>query len=97
MNDYSNIPLRGLLMSDNERLQQMYQARQNMAPLGGLGMAGLAAMNMYAGSPMYVPFQLQPLTTLEERNEAKRQRAIEWLGTRWILHPENQVRRIGDV
>jgi hypothetical protein len=47
--------------------------------------------------PMYVPFQLQPLSTLEERNEVKRKKAIEWLGTRWILHPENKVRRAGDV
>jgi len=46
---------------------------------------------------MYVPFQIQPLTTLEERNEIKRQKAIEWLGTRWILHPENKVGRIGNV
>ena len=47
--------------------------------------------------PMYVPFQLQPMLTLEERNEVKRQKAIEWLGTRWILHPENKVGRVGDV
>jgi hypothetical protein len=47
--------------------------------------------------PFYVPFQLQPMLTLEERNEVKRKAAIEWLGTRWLLHPENQVRRIGDV
>jgi hypothetical protein len=47
--------------------------------------------------PMYVPFQLQPQLTLEERNEVKRQAAIKWLGTRWILHPENKVGRVGDV
>jgi hypothetical protein len=51
----------------------------------------------YQMHPLYVPFQLQPMTTLQERNEVKRQAAIEWLGTRWILHPENNVGRIGDV
>lgn len=25
----------------------------------------------------------------------KRLRALEWLGERWLLHPVNQVRRIG--
>ena len=26
--------------------------------------------------------------------ELKRRRALEWLGTRWLLHPANAVRRI---
>jgi hypothetical protein len=47
--------------------------------------------------PMYIPFQILPILTLEERNEVKRQAAIKWLGTRWLLHPENKVGRIGDV
>jgi len=48
----------------------------------------------YQAHPLYYPFQLQPFTTLADRNEAKRQKAIAWLGTRWILHPQNKVARM---
>lgn len=43
--------------------------------------------------PLYVPFQIQLPTTLEERNEIKRQKAIAYLGDKWILSPAQQVKR----
>ena len=47
----------------------------------------------YQAHPLYYPFQIQPPSTLAERNEIKRQQAIAWLGTRWILHPDNRVQK----
>ena len=43
--------------------------------------------------PFYVPFQEPIIADLEDRLEWKRRKAIQWLGNRWILHPDNQVRR----
>jgi len=65
------------------------------APLRDLLLEGPRVLQTVA--PLYFPFQIPPTSTLEERNEIKRQKAIAWLGTRWILHPENKVGRVGDV
>ena len=32
-------------------------------------------------------------TVLHNSNEAKRKRAIAWMGKRWILHPAHQIKR----
>jgi hypothetical protein len=32
-------------------------------------------------------------TVLHNSNEAKRRRAIAWLGPKWILHPKNAIKR----
>lgn len=43
------------------------------------------------GKPLYVPFRTPIIMPLDMLLDIKRRRAIEWLGTRWILHPEHQV------
>ena len=45
------------------------------------------------GKPLYVPFRTPIMMPLDMLLDIKRRRAIEWLGTRWTLHPEhNDVR-----
>ena len=43
------------------------------------------------GKPLYVPFQTPIMMPLDLQLECKRKRAIAWLGTRWILHPQHKV------
>lgn len=45
-----------------------------------------------AGKPLYVPFRTPIMMPLDLQLELKRKRAIAWLGTRWILHPDHQVK-----
>jgi hypothetical protein len=45
------------------------------------------------GKPLYVPFQTPIMMPLDLQLELKRKRAIAWLGSRWILHPEHKVER----
>jgi len=40
--------------------------------------------------PLYEPFRAQAETP-QQRHERKRQAALDWLGTRWLLHPANRV------
>lgn len=43
--------------------------------------------------PLYQPFRAA-FETPHQRHERKRQAALDWLGTRWLLHPANRVQRI---
>ena len=45
------------------------------------------------GKPLYVQFRTPVLMPLDLQLECKRQKAIAWLGTRWILHPANKVEK----
>ena len=45
------------------------------------------------GKPLYVPFQTPIMMPLDMQLELKRRKAIEWLGTRWILHPCHSARK----
>lgn len=39
-------------------------------------------------------FDESTIESLRELNEEKRLKALEFLGEKWILHPNNQVKRI---
>jgi hypothetical protein len=43
--------------------------------------------------PLFVPFQAPRERTLQEKNAAKLEAAIAWLGERWILHPRHSAKR----
>lgn len=43
--------------------------------------------------PLYEPFRAQAETP-QQRFDRKRQAALAYLGTRWLLHPANKARRI---
>jgi hypothetical protein len=45
------------------------------------------------GKPLYVPFQTPIMMPIDLQLECKRKRAIAWLGTRWILHPQHSARK----
>jgi hypothetical protein len=45
------------------------------------------------GKPLYVPFRTPIMMPLDMLLDIKRRRAIEWLGTRWTLHPEHKEAR----
>jgi len=42
---------------------------------------------------LHGPITPELLRELAQRNEAKRQRSIELLGDKWLLHPSNQQRK----
>lgn len=39
---------------------------------------------------LHGPITPEVIQHLNERNEAKRQQSIEFLGTKWLLHPDNR-------
>ena len=45
------------------------------------------------GKPLYVPFQTPIMMPLDLQLDIKRRKAIEWLGTRWTLHPCHSARK----
>ena len=45
------------------------------------------------GKPLYVQFQTPIMMPLDLQLDIKRRKAIEWLGTRWILHPQHSARK----
>lgn len=42
---------------------------------------------------LHGPITPDVIQYLNERNEEKRQQSIEFLGTKWLLHPENMKRK----
>ena len=43
---------------------------------------------------LHGPITPEVIKHLNERNEAKRQASIEFLGTKWLLHPENRKQKV---
>ena len=46
-----------------------------------------------SSNPLHGPVTDATLMQLQERNEAKRQQAINQLGSKWLIHPVNKVQR----
>ncbi len=42
---------------------------------------------------LHGPVTPEVIQYLNERNEQKRQASIQYLGTKWLLHPENMKRK----
>ena len=42
---------------------------------------------------LHGPITPEVIKYLNERNEAKRQQSIDFLGPKWLLHPDNQKRK----
>jgi hypothetical protein len=44
-------------------------------------------------SPMHGPATAELVDYMRQRNEEKRQKSIEFLGDKWLLHPKNQQQK----
>lgn len=44
-------------------------------------------------NPLHGPVTDKMISFLTERNEERRQKAIQLLGSKWLVHPANQVQR----
>ena len=42
---------------------------------------------------LHGPITPEVIQYLNDRNEAKRQQSIDFLGTKWLLHPDNMKRK----
>jgi hypothetical protein len=49
--------------------------------------------NPISASPLHGPITSELIEYLQFSNEEKRQRSIELLGDKWLLHPRNQEQR----
>jgi hypothetical protein len=49
--------------------------------------------NPISTSPMHGPATEELMGYLQKRNEEKRQRSIQQLGDKWLLHPINQQQK----
>jgi hypothetical protein len=50
-------------------------------------------INPISSSLLHGPVTTTTLMHLQECNEAKRQQAIERLGSKWLIHPDNRAQR----
>jgi hypothetical protein len=46
-------------------------------------------VNPISTDPMHGPMTPELIERIQQRNEEKRQRSIELLGDKWLLHPKN--------
>jgi hypothetical protein len=46
-------------------------------------------VNPISADPMHGPITNELLQYMQQRNEEKRQKSIEFLGDKWLLHPKN--------
>jgi hypothetical protein len=46
-------------------------------------------INPISASPLHGPVTPELMEFIEKRNEEKRQKSIEFLGDKWLLHPKN--------
>ena len=46
-----------------------------------------------SSNPLHGPVTDKMISFLTERNEERRQQAIQSLGSKWLVHPANQVQR----
>lgn len=51
------------------------------------------ALEPISDNLLHGPITPEVIQYLNERNEHKRQQSIEFLGTKWLLHPENVKRK----
>jgi hypothetical protein len=50
-------------------------------------------LNPISDSMMHGPITEELIDYIKERNEEKRQKSIEMLGNKWLLHPDNKAQR----
>ncbi len=50
-------------------------------------------LNPISADPMHGPITQELIDYIKERNEEKRQKSIEFLGDKWLLHPSNRAQR----
>jgi hypothetical protein len=46
-------------------------------------------VNPISADPMHGPMTQELIESIQQRNEEKRQKSIELLGDKWLLHPKN--------
>ena len=46
-----------------------------------------------SASPFHGPITPELIEFIQTRNEEKRQKSIEFLGDKWLLHPKNQQQK----
>jgi len=50
-------------------------------------------INPISASPYHGPITDELIEHIKERNEEKRKASIEFLGNKWLLHPDNREHR----
>lgn len=50
-------------------------------------------INPISADPMHGPVTDEIIQYMQQRNEEKRQKSIEFLGDKWLLHPNNQKQK----
>jgi hypothetical protein len=50
-------------------------------------------VNPISADPMHGPMTQELIEYIQQRNEEKRQKSIELLGDKWLLHPNNQKQK----
>jgi hypothetical protein len=50
-------------------------------------------LNPISADPMHGPVTQELIDYIKERNEEKRLASIEFLGEKWLLHPNNRAQR----
>lgn len=50
-------------------------------------------INPISADPMHGPVTDEIIQYIQQRNEEKRQKSIEFLGDKWLLHPNNQKQK----
>jgi len=50
-------------------------------------------INPISSDPLHKPMTDELIQHLQQRNEAKRQQSIQYLGSKWLLHPSNQKQK----
>ena len=50
-------------------------------------------VNPISADPMHGPITPELIEYIRERNEEKRLASIEFLGDKWLLHPNNRAQR----
>jgi hypothetical protein len=46
-----------------------------------------------SADPIHGPITPELIDYIQQRNEEKRQKSIEMLGNKWLLHPDNKAQR----
>jgi hypothetical protein len=50
-------------------------------------------INPISADPMHGPITDEVVQYMQQRNEEKRQKSIELLGDKWLLHPKNHQQK----
>ena len=54
----------------------------------------MKVLSIVNGALLLPPDSLKPSEELQKNTESKLIKAKEWLGTKYLLHPANQIKRI---